>query len=325
MNNEVNAWVKKTATVRNTLKSVNTTMTKVKSSLKNMAVLRKLTKLCPEVGNDTRWTGHGRMMRKYQRTRSDLVVAHDADETNFPMNKSTAFKRSADKVSGCFQDTNVVAVSMQTHLYKLKQCRGDLDALLSECNAGHVDSNSVWYNRKLAGTYIKRRSSKLPDPDFVEGIIKIQEGKVLELTEAEKDACVRVLNHQQDPDMTEATEQGENSSFASRFRDKIKKRKAGVLEKTQASPYINVDYICGSAAEVERLWSLCKYILTNTRSRMTPNLFEALVFLKVNHDHWDASSVQLAYTHATKDSQSEKVGTMINEDDEYAADLDEDE
>ena len=58
---------------------------------------------------------------------------------------------------------------------------------------------------------------------------------------------------------------------------------------------------------------------------MTPNLFEALVFLKVNHDYWDASSVQLAYTHATKDSQSEKIGTMINEDDEYAADLGEDE
>ena len=112
-------------------------------------------------------------------------------------------------------------------------------------------------------------------------------------------------------DIMEMNEQGENSSFASRFRDKIKKRKAGVLGKTQASPYINVDYICGSAAEVERLWSLCKYILTNTRSRMTPNLFEALFFLKVNHDYWDASSVQLAYTNTTQGSQSEKIGTML--------------
>ena len=92
MNNEVNAWVKKTAAVRNTLKSVNNTMAKVKGSLKNMAVLQKLAKLCPDVGNDTRWTGYGRMMRKYQRTRPDLVSAHDTDDTNFLIDKSGIFK-----------------------------------------------------------------------------------------------------------------------------------------------------------------------------------------------------------------------------------------
>ena len=148
-------------------------MTKVKGSLKNMAVLRKVTKLCPEVGNATRWTGHGSMMRKYQRTRCDLITAHDADDSNFQMNKSTIFRRTAEKVSGCFQDATVVAISMQTHLYKLKSCRTDLDALIMECNAGNDDKNSCWYNRKLPGTYIERRSCKLPDPDFVEGIIKI--------------------------------------------------------------------------------------------------------------------------------------------------------
>ena len=144
-------------------------MTKVKGSLKNMAVLRKLTKLCPEVGNDTRWTGHGSMMRKYQRTRGDLITAHDADDTNFPMNKTSQFKRTAEKVSGCFQDSNVVAISMQTHLYKLKSCRADLDALISECNAGNTNANSCWYNRKLPGTYIERRSIKLPAPTLLKG------------------------------------------------------------------------------------------------------------------------------------------------------------
>ena len=104
----------------------------------------------------------------------------------------------------------------------------------------------------------------------------------------------------------------------------MKKRKAGVLEKSQASPYQNVDYICGSAAEVERLWSLCKYILTNTRSRLTPNLFEVLVFLKVNHDYWDARDVQLVYTKALN-LQSDKIQEMIDEDDAYDADLGDDE
>ena len=61
-----------------------------------MVVLQKLTKLHPETGHETRWTGHGRMMRKYQTTRSDLITAHDADDTNFPMYISTQFKQKSD-------------------------------------------------------------------------------------------------------------------------------------------------------------------------------------------------------------------------------------
>ena len=214
---------------------------------------------------------------------------------------------------------------MQTHLYKLKSCRSDLDALIMQCNVGNNDENSCWYNRKLPGTYIERRSCKLPAPDFVEGIIKIQEGKVMDLTQDEKDACHKVVNNQVEENMIEESEQGEANTFASRFRDRMKKRKAGVLEKSQASPYHNVNYICGSAAEVERLWSLCKYILTNTRSRMTPNLFEALIFLKVNYDYWDAAAVQVAYTDALKGSQSDKIVAMVNQDDDYDANLGDDE
>ena len=144
----------------------------------------------------------------------------------------------------------------------------------------------------------------------------------MELTEEEKNACHRVVNHHQE--IMEASEQGENPSFASRFRYRMKKRKTGELERSKSSPYLNVDYICGSAAEVERLWSLCKYILTNTRSRLTPNLFEVLVFLKVNHDYWDARDVQVAYTKALN-LQSDKIQEMIDEDDAYDADLGDDE
>ena len=93
------------------------------------------------------------------------------------------------------------------------------------------------------------------------------------------------------------------------------KKKARVLEKSQASPFHNVDYICGSVAEMERLWSLCKYILRNT--------FEAFIFLKVNYDYWDAAVVQVAHTDTLKGSQSDKIVAMINQDDDYAENLDE--
>jgi hypothetical protein len=47
----------------------------------------------------------------------------------------------------------------------------------------------------------------------------------------------------------------------------------------------------GSSAEVERLWSVAKYILTDHRKRLTPQLFEALLFLKQNKDFWGLTEV----------------------------------
>lgn len=53
-----------------------------------------------------------------------------------------------------------------------------------------------------------------------------------------------------------------------------KKRKAGHEE----DEYINSDFILGSVSRVERRWSTAKYVSTYYRRRMTPPLFEALLF-----------------------------------------------
>ena len=50
---------------------------------------------------------------------------------------------------------------------------------------------------------------------------------------------------------------------------------------------------------------------------------EVMRFLKVNHDYWDTRSVQLAYDQSLKDSQSAKVQSMVNEDEEFSAAPDE--
>ena len=317
LNSEVNSWVKKYSTVENTLESVKKTMKSAKNSLKNSAVLRKLTRLTPEVGNKTRWTSWGTMMEKYLRIRQQLITAAVDDDTNLDVDTSAAFKRKAEKILAVFQDINMVALSLQTRSYTLASCRRDLDELLTECSEGHTNQDSNWYQRKLPGTYILRNSAKLPDPHFVSGIIKIQNNQLLHLTPEEKTACERVRNQGHEE------EEGDNTdieSLARRLKIRMKKRKAGVLESSRLSPYINVNFICGSAAEVERLWSIAKYILSNTRSRLTPNLFQALMFLKINQEYWDCRSVQQAYTEARKQAQSERVKKMMEEDEEVEGD-----
>ena len=51
--------------------------------------------------------------------------------------------------------------------------------------------------------------------------------------------------------------------------------------------YGNCDSIYGSCAEVERLWSIAKHILTDVRKgMMDPIMFEAILFLKLNRRLW---------------------------------------
>ena len=45
------------------------------------------------------------------------------------------------------------------------------------------------------------------------------------------------------------------------------------------------------ANTVERLFSACKHIFTDQQNHMSPIMFEALIFLKVNQDFWDESMV----------------------------------
>lgn len=63
------------------------------------------------------------------------------------------------------------------------------------------------------------------------------------------------------------------------------------MQSTDHESYINCDYILGSVAEVERLWSMARYVLQDHRSSMSPMNLEALLFLKVNIGFWDLATV----------------------------------
>ena len=71
----------------------------------------------------------------------------------------------------------------------------------------------------------------------------------------------------------------------------------------QSDTYINSDFVLGSAAQVECLFSFAKHVIPGKRSRMTPQLFEAICFLKANHDCWDVFLFEKA-AHCTRDSRA---------------------
>ena len=67
------------------------------------------------------------------------------------------------------------------------------------------------------------------------------------------------------------------SSYATAVQSKRQR-----LQSLGQVGYVNCDYILGSAAEVDRLWSLASYVLQDHRSSITPMNLEALLSLKVN-------------------------------------------
>ena len=59
------------------------------------------------------------------------------------------------------------------------------------------------------------------------------------------------------------------------------------VQNASNSVYGNCDFIYGSAAEVERLWSVAKHILADERKgMMEPMMFETLIYLKLNEEYW---------------------------------------
>ena len=98
------------------------------------------------------------------------------------------------------------------------------------------------------------------------------------MTQQEEEACVRLLIDNTDDSVAE--------NVSESFQDQMSKRKklkASELEGTDVcSKYHNLDYIGGLAAELERLCSEGKCVLTAHCAKMCPIVFEDLMFLKFN-------------------------------------------
>ena len=97
------------------------------------------------------------------------------------------------------------------------------------------------------------------------------------------------------------------------------RRKRQKLE--QAEKYINADFILGSGAEVERLFSLAKnFMPDNRKGRTSPILLESLLFLLCNRDLWDVHTVARAYKKV-RERRSNNALTHHEEEDRLHGEL----
>jgi hypothetical protein len=104
-------------------------------------------------------------------------------------------------------------------------------------------------------------------------------------------------------------------SYSQLLQQKLKQQKREVASEQQ-DVYLNLDMLPGTSVNCKRLFSNAKFILSNTRKRTTPSLFEALLLLKVNRSYWNVYSVgkAMGQPFKVKTTRERQVTKARNED-----------
>lgn len=299
-------------------------MVSIRNSIKNTAVLRNITTLKALVDNETRWSGLVKVSDRFLKLRPYLLELMESPDSTLQFDTSAAFAKNVAKATGWLKEVDQVTVAMQKHCISLSSCQSLVKELQSTINSykerpaliqgqPNVYHNCPFRIRKCLTSY----RPLCPNPHFIEGVVKIQNGEWRLMTAEEEEACEPLLkvnvftsagslsdNEEAKEDDDGPPQQASPMGMADRIK-KLREQEAAGVDKE--CPYVNAHFIYGSAAKVEWLWSLAKYILTNQRSSMTPLMFETLLFLKVNNRFWDRSTVIKAIGLAKTDRVNKKI------------------
>jgi hypothetical protein len=111
-------------------------------------------------------------------------------------------------------------------------------------------------------------------------------------------------------------EEGGGGNYAKKLERRLKRQKRN---NDGSDNYINFDVLPGTSVNCERLFSLARHILSDTRKKTSPRLFEALLFLKVNRKLWDAYDVGIAMgrSSAAASQGDHSVGDSDGDDSVY--------
>jgi hypothetical protein len=244
------------------------------------------------------------MLYKWHAIEADCELASANDGATIAMPPpSHAFKREAKNTSTMLSDINDVAVLLQERLLPLHRSRELNEVLILTAEEGRSNAISPWYRNTFGKVYISPDSTKRPDRTFANAVCKMQKRQAHTLSVDEKLAINKWL------EKPAGNEVQSNLSLADRLSQLRggEKRKADQMNNACDNDDNCFDHIIGSAAEVERLWSIARYILTTSRTKMAPIVFEAILFLRMNRALWDERTVMEALVAVRADQKDERL------------------
>lgn len=200
---------------------------------------------------------------------------------NFMDNMEVHYKYMR-QIRGCSE-------ALQKRGRTLGDCQNMLDMLRARVEKGEND----YMQCNLGVKYIKPANGLSTSPAFETGIAKIQGGIGEErtMTQAEKAACKRFKINATVESESESDSVSDHECFLKQY-EKTKKRKERIF--LEHSDYINCNFVMGSAAVVETLWSVFDAFNTKRRRGTSPITNEMILFLKENKDLWGVEDVHQA-------------------------------
>lgn len=186
-------------------------------------------------------------------------------------------------------------------------------------------STKVLYKCSLQNKHSKKGNKHETIPEFIAGALKIQNGLERTLTPDEQTAC-HYLKKENHPFFKKkaaaAAAAGESDDdddeepiimspavtdfdMAAILDDAVQDLEDNIRERD--SEYINCDFLLGSAAIVECLWSKLDALIPQRRSGMSPIMVEAILYLKENRDLWSIEDVKEALRRVKANEKSERT------------------
>lgn len=237
------------------------------------------------------WTSAATMIAKFNARKSDILRAvHRKDEKMIARcNSLVNSDRATKQAQRMLQNLKFIQQRLKTKGHSLSSCRENIKCLLNYAKAHNQDIESHWFDHKLGTTYIHPSFQNLKDVHFLSGVCKIQRREFVLLNDVEKTAC-----HQMKiPKMTksQADETGDFKAFVC-GSERGSRDKSGrtSIERVEIE-YLDCDFICGSASEMEQIWSDARHYKAAQDDVISGALFEAIMMLRYNWRLWDASTV----------------------------------
>lgn len=303
---QVNRMVSAPAYER-TLDMIRTVMRKCKSSIKTRAMLQRLTDLAPIIPCATRWSGLCTMVKRFIRIRPELEEVAATDGVHLTISSTPLFETRCKKLDLHLGEINTVTKALQRRGVTLEECRYYLDTLTRTIEEQKDNPVAPLFGCTLKDEYIKLYSVHSPSSTFESAVVKIQRQEFNTMTPEERSAALPLKKPTESCNTTDGIISDEDALTMSGILDRRKRRRV-----EQDNLYMNLNFILGSSAEIERLFSIAGRTLADQRQNMTPMLFEALVFLKVNRGYWDFRTV----LSAMRNSNSSQAHDRVAEDSE---------
>ena len=163
----------------------------------------------------------------------------------------------------------IATKELQTQYHTLSDCCADLDILIEDVEMNKENPDHELYQCTLKKVYIGADSAKLPNKSFEGGVVKIQNGDIANMTVFEKNACASL---QLNANVVGNMENDQPITYKERW-EKFKNKSL-----YDGTDYGCVDFILGSAAVVERLWSIADGLIDDVCITTSPILMETLLY-----------------------------------------------